>query len=170
LAAGLTSPIAALLDHPLPRVRAAALSFLGGRDEPAARQAVLRALGDTDPQLQQTALHLAARWGSAQVAAAVAKLLGDRSWSTRAKAARALGEMSRAASDKQGHPLVVKVLGDAALNDDYALVRQAALEGLSRFDRKAAGPVLRRALQQDPEARVRELARNLLGGQPAPAP
>lgn len=164
LAQGLTEPVSALLDHPMPRVRTAALTFLGTRETKIAEQAALRALGDQDVQVQDAALSLAGRLGSVAVAREVARLLsGDSPWPTRVKAAEALGQMTRASQDASARKLVSDSLARAAESDGYALVRQAALRGLSRFDSAAAGPLLQRASKRDPEARVRELARNLLG-------
>ena len=94
-------------------------------------------------------------------AAAVRRLLEDKSsWPVRAQAARTLGTL-----DSQGHrAATAEALANSAVNDDYALVRQAALAALHRVDSAAALRVAQRLAKKDPEPKVRELATRLLAG------
>jgi hypothetical protein len=50
------------------------------------------------------------------------------------------------------------------VKDNYALVREAALTGLTRLDKGAATPVLEKAAKADAEPHVRQLAKELLAG------
>jgi HEAT repeat protein len=152
-----------LLGHPSSELRQSALRFLGSRPEPAARQAVLAALGDSDIAVQRTALTALSARPDAAGAVAVARLLdGGNHWSLRRQAAQALQQMARAAAGEQA----IESLTHTALADPYALVRDAAARALFAIDPKAAAPVLERLRKADPESRVQATAQELLGHEP----
>jgi tetratricopeptide (TPR) repeat protein/HEAT repeat protein len=149
-----------LLGHPSPELRQSALRFLGSRPEAPARQAVLTALGDSDIAVQRTALNALSARPDAAGALAVANLLdAGNHWSLRRQAAQALEQMGHAAAGEA----VVAALGHSALEDRYALVRDAAARALFAIEPAAAGRVLDRLRQSDPESRVRATAQELLG-------
>jgi cellulose synthase operon protein C len=149
--------IAGLTRHPYAPIRQGALGFLGGRGEPAARDAIINALGDRDPTVRRAAL-TAAPTSDASVARAVAQRLAEEDdWTLRVTAAEAL---ARAPGSGGG----VAELTLAATADEYALVREAALRALEASSPSAARPVLERARKTDPEPRVRNSAWQLLGG------
>jgi tetratricopeptide (TPR) repeat protein/HEAT repeat protein len=157
LGANLVPVIAGLTRHPYAPIRLGALGFLGGRAEPAARDAIVNALGDRDAAVRRAAL-AAAPTSDSGVARAVAQRLAEESdWTLRVAAAEAL---ARAPGSAGG----VAELSRAATLDDYALVREAALRALHAVGPSAARPVLERARKTDPEPRVRNSAWQLLGG------
>jgi cellulose synthase operon protein C len=80
----------------------------------------------------------------------------------RVLAAEALGRLGAAGAG----PAAARLLSDAATKDAYALVRQAALEGLARFDAGAARSLAARMATSDAEPRVREAAQAIASGQP----
>jgi len=155
--ARLVPVIAALTRHPYAPIRSSALAFLGSRSEPAARDAIVNALGDGDPAVRRAAL-AAAPTTDAGVAGAVAlRLVREEDWALRVAAAQAL---ARAPGSGNG----ARELSHAGLTDPYALVREAALIALVAVSPSAARPVLERAQMTDPEPRVRNGAGQLLSG------
>jgi HEAT repeat protein len=152
-----------LLEHPSSELRQSALRFLGSRPESAARHAVLAALADSDVAVQRTALAALSARPDAAGAIAVANLLdGTHHWSLRRQAAQALEQMGKAAASEQ----VVELLQHAALEDRYALVRDAAARALHSVQPAAAAKVLERLRQGDPESKVRATAQELLDRKP----
>jgi tetratricopeptide (TPR) repeat protein/HEAT repeat protein len=153
----LVPALAALTRHPYAPIRAGALAFLGSRQEPLARDAVVNALGDADPAVRRAALAVA-RTSDAAVASAVAdRLTREEDWALRVAAAEALARAPGVASG-------VSELTRAATSDPYALVREGAVRALFVVDPKAARPVLERIEKTDAEPRVRNAAWQLLGG------
>jgi hypothetical protein len=152
-----------LYGHPSSELRQSALRFLGSRSEAPARQAVLAALGDSDIGVQRTALNALSARPDAAGALAVAGLLDDvNHWSLRRQAAQALEQMGHAAAGEA----VVAALAHSALEDRYALVRDAAARALFAIEPPAATRVLERLSQADPESRVRAMAQELLKRKP----
>ena len=144
-------------------LRQSARRFLGSRPEPAARQAVLAALADSDVAVQRTALAALSAHPDGAGALAVANLLeGTHHWSLRRQAAQALEQMGQAAASEQ----VVELLQRAALEDRYALVRDAAARALYAVRPPAAAQVLERLRQGDPESKVRATAQELRDRKP----
>jgi HEAT repeat protein len=159
LGASLVPVATGLTRHPYVPIRLSALSFLGTRAEPAARDAIVNALGDRDGTVRRAAL-AAAPTGDPVVANAVAQRLGrEEDWTLRVAAAEALARA-------KGRALGVAEIKRAAGSDAYALVREAALRALLAVSPSAARPVLEQAQKTDPEPRVRNSAWQLLGGAP----
>jgi HEAT repeat protein len=114
------------------------------------------ALGDDDEAVQRLALSaVGPAANSAVVKAIVALVQRSPSWSMRVRAAEALGRIAAAPS------AVFGPLAQVAQKDSYALVREAAMRSLERVDRRAALPILRDRAEKDPEARLRQLAKEL---------
>jgi HEAT repeat protein len=78
-------------------------------------------------------------------------------WAMRVQAAEALGRVGPRAGSA-----AFTALAGAALRDPYALVREAALEAAGKVDREAAVPMWRAASENDPETRLRSLAKERL--------
>lgn len=161
IASDAVTPFVMLAHHPTPDVRATSVRFLAFRPEPAATQAVVDTLMDRDPSVQRAALEAVAQAKSSAPAAAVRRLLVDKhSWAVRAHAARTLGKL-----DPQGQgKATMDALAESAVNDDYALVRQAALSALRQVDPATARRVAEKLAKQDPEPKVRALATSVLTG------
>jgi HEAT repeat protein len=159
LAAALVPGFAALARHPDPRVRTMAIGFLGTRTEAEARLALGFGLQDSDPGVRRAAL-AAAPVGDEAASSTIAGLLEtEPNWALRAAAAEALGRIG----DKTKPPeKVLENLRNAALRDDYALVRQAAAKALHALGRDAAREVLDTLYRTDPEPRVKQTAWELL--------
>ena len=161
IARGVLPAFLQLLVHPNPELRQSALGFLGSRPEPEARQGLLAALEDSDATVQRSALGALSLRPDAAAALAVARLLAESSrWPLRRQAAQALEQLGAVAAA----PEVLQTLTKAALEDRYALVRDAAARALFSVSPRAAVPVLQRLQASDPEAQVQASARELLGG------
>jgi len=105
------------------------------------------------------------RPASPAVVAAVGKVLAEHeSWAMRVLAARAMARLG--ASGASGE--AVGPLTTAATGDEYALVRQAALEGLASVDAGRARLVAAKVAAEDQEPRVREAARAIADGLRSP--
>ena len=160
IASTAVGPFLALIHHPSASVRAVAIQFLATRPEPDAVEAVIRAVRDDDPQVQQAALVAVRHVKDARAIAAVTELLaaaGD--WPVRVRAAEALGRMKPTG----GVDAASRALALAATRDKYALVREAAIVSLHALDQKGSRTVLGDVASRDAEPRVREVARKLLG-------
>ncbi len=159
IAVAVFEPYRELADHPSAELRQTALRWLATRPEPRAVERVLSALGDADPAVQHTALSGLEKRPDAIVTRALAELLGRApSWSLRRQAAEILGKSGPAGAADA----VLAALRQAALSDDYALVREAAARALFSLSPQAATSVLERLARSDPEAQVQRTARDLL--------
>jgi len=159
VAGAVAEPFVALCRHPAADVRALAVRFLATRNDPSVVETVSDALLDRDPAVVEATLaslrpvHLPGARSRI-----VALLAHGTDWSLRVRAAEALGRLAGASSDSEA----IGALAGAAENDEFALVREAAIRALARVGPRAATPVLRRAVSRDPEPRVRQTARALL--------
>jgi len=171
LVAALEPSLVPLARHPDPAVRTRAIVLVARSSSDAAVEAVVAGLEDPDEAVQRVALAAvgAARAeggrapASARAVTAVGKILATNdSWAMRVLAARALGRLGGGG----GGPDAARFLGEAALKDSYALVRQAALEAIAAFDRTGARLLAARMATGDPEPRVREGAQAIAAGQP----
>jgi cellulose synthase operon protein C len=166
IAAALVPPFIALAAHPSPELRSVALAFLANRDEPDGKQLVLDALTDSDEQVQRLAIAAAKDNPHLSTVRPLTRLLSNaHQWPLRILAAEALqnyASLSGFAASPESE------LAQAALvalcNDDpYALVREASARALFALYGRASVPILSRVATEDPEDRVRQTARNLLG-------
>lgn len=159
IAKAVVQPYLELADHPATEVRSSAVRWLASRAEPAARQAVLGAVNDADVNVQRGALSTLETRPDPVAARAVSGLLArSKSWSVRRQAAQTLERMGRAARADD----VLGVLEAAALKDEYALVRDAAVRALFAIDAQGTKSVLERVGRADPEASVQATVRDLL--------
>jgi tetratricopeptide (TPR) repeat protein len=146
----------ALSSHPAADVRTRAIQWLATRGEPAAQKAVIDALDDDDPGVRRAALSAVEQTRPAGAVAAVTSLLGaSQDWTARVRAAEALGKLAAGSKDKAA----VAALSKAALTDDTALVREAAVVALYAVDADAAKVVGAKVAASDPEPRVRARAK-----------
>jgi tetratricopeptide (TPR) repeat protein/HEAT repeat protein len=159
ISSALLEPFLRLAVHPSPEMRQSALRWLGTRPESSARQALIGGLQDADASVQHTALEAVSQHPDAAGALAVAGLLaGSPSWSVRRAAARALEQMGAAAHADE----VLQALRHAAVEDHYALVRDAAARALFAASPRAAHAVLQQLERSDPEAQIKATAQELL--------
>lgn len=171
----LVPQIATLVQHPARRIQLAAVAFLVNREEPEARTAILGALSSADQDLSQATLKAVAQAPAAlddpKLVDAVVHLLKEPApWPLRVKAAQALAGIRKPAAQGPAARVLLAALENAAQRDDYALVRQAALQALHAVLGPAARPALVRAARSDPEGKVRETAQDLLGEGPTKNP
>jgi len=154
--------VAGLVHHPELAVQTRAVRWLGRRETPGARDALVDALSeDRAVDVQRLALEELSRRGDATSVTEIAQVLSThKQWSVRADAARALGEIGK----RDAKATVAPPLEKAASSDKYAFVRELALKGLALAGRPGAKAVLEKAAKDDPEPRVRELATTLLKG------
>lgn len=153
--------VARAVAHVDARIRAAAVRVLALVGGAGVWPAVESALGDPVVEVRLAALDAAVRLGEDSdpvpgvVAAVVALLADDPGWSTRMRAARALGSLGAAAA--------AGPLAEALAGDDYAFVREAAAAALDPGWPGARG-ALSAAREADPEPRVRAAASERLAG------
>jgi cellulose synthase operon protein C len=168
--AALEPSLIPLARHPDPAVRTKAIVLVARSSSDAAVEAVVAGLEDPDEAVQRVALAAVgaprADGGrtpaSARSVGAVGKILTTHeSWAMRVLAARALGRLGAAGAG----PDAARLLGEAAIKDTYALVRQAALEALAAFDGPGGRALATRMAAADPEPRVREGAQAIAAGQ-----
>ncbi|MFT3769393.1 MAG: HEAT repeat domain-containing protein [Minicystis sp.] len=161
IAAAVVPGFAALERHPSVEVRTRAVELLARRSEPEAQAAVIDALGDPEESVRRAALAAIGPVKSEKIVAAVGKLVKEApSWPLRVRAAEALGRLG--AGKGAASATIVETLSDAACNDSYALVREAAARALVASDKVAARTVLEQIQSKDAEPRVRETAGELL--------
>jgi cellulose synthase operon protein C len=173
LVAALEPSLLPLARHPDPAVRTKAIVLVACSSSDAAVEAVVAGLEDPDEAVQRVALAAVAAPradggrapASARSVTAVGKILATHeSWAMRVLAARALGRLGAAGAG----PDAERFLGEAAIKDTYALVRQAALEAFATFDAAGARVLAARMATGDPEPRVREGAQAIATGQAPP--
>jgi hypothetical protein len=163
IAKAVIAPYLELAEHPATEVRSSAVRWLASRPEPDARRAVLGAVNDSDSNVQRGALSTLETRPDPVAARAVSGLLSrSKSWSVRRQAAQTLERMGRAARADD----VLDVLTTAALKDEYALVRDAAVRALFAIDAQGQRGMLERVGRADPEASVQATVRDLLDRSP----
>jgi len=163
MASASTPGFVALARHPSKDVRKRAIEFLAHRNRGSAKDAVIGALTDGDGDVVKTALSTLGRANTRHLdtpetlRAVVALSKNAPSWSVRARAAEALGRVGTSGSSKRD---AVSALTSAALSDEFALVREAAIHGLGKLATPEARATLAAIASNDPEPRLRTLARN----------
>jgi cellulose synthase operon protein C len=169
IVAALEPSIVPLARHPDPAIRTKAIVLVARSSGDDSRDAIVAALEDPNEVVQRVALAAVAapRQDGARVEAspravsAVGQILASNdSWAIRVLAARAVGRLGAAGAA----PEASRRLTEAATKDTYALVRQAALESLASFDAAAARGLATRVAVDDPEPRVRDVARAIASG------
>ncbi len=149
LAPGVEAVALAVEKDPEPTVRAAAASALGRLNDDG-RDAITKALGDSDPRVKLAGLSSATRVNSFSDVSAVAKLLGDGDAKVRRRAAEALGSMN--AKDSTAGLMAL------AKNDPDANVRNSAVHTLGMLRDPNARPVLEDVAKTDADSLVRDQA------------
>ncbi len=158
LAGSLEPSVLALARHPDPSMRAKALGFLSHSKSDAAAHAIASAVTDSSATVQRVAIAFIGNHADSESVVVVADVLrAHESWSMRVLAAQALGRLG--ASGARATPL----LEEAAKNDTYALVREAALLALSSYDTASAAKLAAGMAKSEPEPRVRETAAKIRG-------
>lgn len=152
---------AALASHPAVSVKTRAIRVLEGRSEERAVSAMIAALSDDHADVLRAALSAIVRTSAVKATAPVTKLLASSpSWSVRVLAAESLASLvpreSGAAADEAW-----AALEKAALSDEFAFVREAALKSLVALDKGRAQSVLNNVAEKDAEPQIREKAKAL---------
>jgi len=159
IARAVVGPFVALSSHPASDVRALAVQFLATRSEELARTRVLEALVDSAEGVQHAALTaLGHAKGKASIDAVTRLLASSPNWPVRVRAAETLAKLAASPKDAKAFA----ALGSAAKQDEYALVREAAVRALGRVDARGAQAVLSEIAAKDAEPRVRQAARAIL--------
>ncbi len=161
IASTLVPVLAPLSTHPYAAVRIAAVEFLGQRPEPAARDALLRALDDADSSVRRATVSSLATADERLATAVAGRLSVEPDWGLRVALSEALARVGSAAP-----AAAISALSRTVEKDEYALVREAAARAIHAVDPVAARPLLERVGRQDAEPRVRETAWKLLDGSP----
>jgi HEAT repeat protein len=162
IARGVTGPFIALSSHPASDVRVLSIRFLATRSEARAETRILESLNDSSEDVQHAALSALARSKSPAAVRAVAELLEKSPlWPVRVGAAETLASLTETARDARAFA----VLSQAAQNDAYALVREAAVRALGRVAKLRSRPILTRIASSDSEPRVQQAAQVILNGQ-----
>ncbi len=170
IARGLEPDLVRFASDQDPAMRAQATLLLARSGSPAATEALVRALGDPVAEVQRTALTAIGAKPEPSAVAAVQRIIlardggSDRGattaepWAMRVLAVQAMGRLGAAGARSAAETS----LRAAATQDPYALVREAALHSLGSFDVTAAR-ALALTLENDPEPRIREVARQVAG-------
>jgi Flp pilus assembly protein TadD len=144
---------------PDPAMRTRAIVLLGRSASDDAAAAVLAATHDSNEAVVRAAIAaIGSRWSPATVEAVSLVLQRRDRFALRVLAAEALGRLGAAGGGEE----TAQPLRDAVKHDDFALVREAALASLARFDPGSARQLAAQLVATDPEPRVRESARALL--------
>jgi tetratricopeptide (TPR) repeat protein/HEAT repeat protein len=161
VAANVAPAFVPLVRHPASDLRIRAVRVLARQTTPEAQAAVIDALLDEDEMVQRAALAVLGESGSREGVEALSKILVDSpTWSLRVRAAKALGRIQPGRAPTEA----VAALTRAAKQDEFALVREAAVAALARVAAAEAKPVLTEVAGSDVEPKVRELAQRLLQG------
>jgi hypothetical protein len=156
IAAAVLPAFVALAGHPSADVRARAIQFLATRNDASALGAVLDRLDDPDATVQRAALAAVERTRpSGAVPAVIALVARGKEWPARVRAAETLAVLAAGTKDKKA----VEALTRAALSDNTALVREAAIIALAKVDAVAARGIAAKLASSDAEPRVRDAAR-----------
>jgi tetratricopeptide (TPR) repeat protein/HEAT repeat protein len=158
IGSSVVEPLARLTSHPDPEMRLVPLPFFAGRSEERAARALAALLDDEDAGVRRAVLSALGPQHAALSEGVSARLRREQEWPLRVTAAEALGRMAAGAGQRSAS----EALAQAALRDDYALVREAAARALSRVAPAAARPILTRMRTQDAEPRLQSLAERLL--------
>lgn len=149
----------ALSRHPSIEVRKRAVEFLAHREEKVARTALMAALDPADEEVCKAALSALGPVQGPEITKAVVALLGSKKeWSIRSHAAAALGRVGLTGEDKQR---AEQALENAVDNDEFALVREAALRAIAKRGGDLKQRVLSRVAKNDAEPRLKQLAAEL---------
>ncbi len=148
-----------------PALRARAILLLGRSKSDLAVSAVVQAIRDDNEAVARAALGaIGARSSPAALTAVTQALAQDSRGATSGHERFALRVLAAEALGRLGGEEAARALGEAASHDTYALVREAALTALATFDGPGAHALAAEMAASDPEPRVREAARAMLGG------
>jgi len=142
-----------------PVLRARAVFLLGRSGSDAALAAVVLALKDDHEAVERAALASIGSRSSPGAVEAVARIVAHHPhFSLRVLASEALGRLGQ----RGAGPDAARALREAATQDPYALVREAALDALALIDAGDAKTLAAAIVDADPEPRVRDAARAVL--------
>ncbi len=165
IAASAVVPFINLSRHPSAEVRTTALLFVATRSEPAAQATLLEALRDSDARVRRLVLgKLGQRPKLDALPSVVSALEQADNWNERSYAIEIIGKFGAlgAPSTAPDMARAIDALSKLARTDEFAFVRQKAAESLAALAGRAARDVLQTLATDDPEARVRKTASELL--------
>jgi HEAT repeat protein len=146
---------------PDPAMRTRAILLLGRSASDGATAAVVVGTRDANEAVERAALSaLGKRASPAALQAVTGALQRHDHFALRVLAAQALGRLG----SNGGSEDAARSLREAATHDEFALVREAALGALAKFDAPGARQLAVELVGADPEPRVRDLARAVLEG------
>ncbi len=163
LARILEPSIVPLVRHPDASLRTKAIVVLSRSSTDAGTGAIASALADPSEAVQRVALAAVGDHPDPRTLAATAKIAQKHdNWAVRLLAVQALGRLG--AKGKQAE--AAAILADVTRQESYALVREGALRAIASFDGKAAAKIAEEMARKEPEPRVRDYARQILGQRP----
>ncbi|MEO7096590.1 MAG: HEAT repeat domain-containing protein, partial [Polyangiales bacterium] len=143
--------VSGLVHHPDLVVQKLAVRWLGRRETKAARDALVDATTDGSIDVQRLAIEeLSVRGDASSVGPLATVLAAHKTWSIRADAARALGDIGK----RDPKAAIIAPLQKAATSDPYAFVRETALRALATSGRPEAKATLTTAAKSDAEPRI----------------
>jgi HEAT repeat protein len=159
LTAELLPAFEGLLRHPAVQMRTLAVAFMGKLEDARSAAMLLEALQDRAEAVRLAAvLALSLRPIQLLAPQLAQTLTKDSSWAVRLRAAEAL-----TALEQPDEELLASVSA-AALGDAYALVRQAAVTTIGRWEGPVVTQTLKAVSRTDRDATVRRAAESLLEG------
>jgi len=160
IARALEPSIVPLVRHPEPALRTKAIVVLSRSSTDEAAAALATALTDGNEGVQRVALS-SVRASDPKTIEATGKIAASHeNWAIRLLAVQALGRMGAAGNGA----LAAKHLQTACTTKEpYALVREAALRALASFDPRAGKAAAEQMLKTEPEPRVKQAAKEVLG-------
>jgi HEAT repeat protein len=160
IAQALAPAFIALVRHPSIDLRVRAIRVLARETDSQSTLAVVDGLSDENETVQRATLTALADMHTDASTRALSTLLAhNENWALRVRAAQALGNTPPMGSANEAQV----ALTNAARHDSFALVRQRAVESLFRISPQNARATLEIVAKEDPEPRVKETARRLLG-------
>ncbi|MBL8610332.1 MAG: HEAT repeat domain-containing protein [Myxococcales bacterium] len=161
IARALEPSIVPLVRHPEPTLRTKAIVVLARSSSDEAAGALATAIADPNESVQRVALSAVGRTSDPKTVEAAGKVAErHENWAIRLLAVQALGRLGA----KGNGPAAAKYLQHACSSkESYALVREAALRSLAAFDAKSARSVAEQMLKTEPEPRVKQAAREIIG-------
>ena len=153
-----------LASDPSAPIRVMAVRFLASQSGTQIQLALTGALKDSDESVKAAALDaLSTQPASDAIIKPIVLLLQSSDhWPMRVRAAETLAKIDGAAEQAVAQDALVERLE----SDRIAWVRESAAKALATSDQAAARTALERASRRDPEPRVRESLRALLGSSP----
>jgi HEAT repeat protein len=159
IARTLDSALVRRATDPDPAMKIRAIALLGHMVSDTATTAIAAATRDSNEDVVRAALTaIGEQWSPRALDGVVGVLRRQGPFSLRVLAVEALGRLGAVGGGQEA----ARALGEVAVRDEFALVREAALTSLAGFDRTGARRVAAQLIATDPELHVRAAARSIL--------